>query len=360
MDNGAYLATDPVASVAKSSKFARLKTRKSAKAVAFGSPKVIEYDTYFSDSESESDYLGLAGENDRHNQAAVSEPLVQSIEVEDTVIEDSYAKNQFARENQDVRKYTLTPTPAAGSDTTLRTRQSSITIHDTKLSPSGAIKLHAQKDSQGSHYSEMSTISSVDEHETKDKKKKGVFSGLFKKRSKKEKHNTIESVSTESVIHSSQPVQNSVDPTLGQLHVSSPNLELPMGVQEMRSSVLMNIDPVTAEMIEEPAHRGPVDEVEMMHAQRISKSPAQVEPNSPMEPLGWNDAAIACYLSADTPIHGNLILMVKQQAKLEIAKNRNKPADMKITAFDDLDTRLGSMMKVSSCLYAMQNQRANQ
>lgn len=352
IDNGAFQPTDPVALGTKSSKFSRLRSRKGVRVVAFGSPKVIEYDAYESESESDSEYLVGEGKTGKATRGISTGPTVESHEVGSLSVGSAGTRRSITPEEQDVRKYTLIATAAGSAASPSRTRRGSASSHDIKLSPSGSVRSHAQKDSQGSHQSDISNEISAEESGGKDKKKKGVFSGLFKKRSKRGKDSTTDIVTNtrspekgpESTIRSAPQSMN--DRGAEDDNLDS-HLDLPPAVREMRSSMLMDIDPVTAEMIEEPNHRGPVDEVEMMHAQRAANS-ASTQPESLDQPelFVWTDSTIATYLSADPDMHRKLILLVQQQARLELTKNRNTNTVSPITAFDKLDTRIESMMKV--------------
>lgn len=312
----------------------------------------MEYEAYDSESDKNSEYGN--DQNDSHDLVSTtrSEPLVNSVEIDESRTEvglPDQSQSSPLRE-MEPRKYSLTPT-SASTDHAVRLRHGSVMSLDTKVSPAITIKSHSQKDSQGSHYSELSTVSSAEDQEAKDKKKKSMFGSLFKKRSKKEKHSNIDSVDTGERLYGNMGTSATINPTA--THRPDSALELPTAVKEMRSSVLMDIDPVAADMIEEPSHRGPVDEVEMKQVQRQALSPAQLTDESPAKHLVWTDTAIDSYLFSGTAIHQNLILTIQQQAKIEIMKHKKYATETTLPVYTQVNDMINAMKKVCRRLYAM-------
>ncbi|CCG81637.1 protein of unknown function [Taphrina deformans PYCC 5710] len=346
------LVVTPKPTTGLSSKFSLRKTRKPAtKQVAFSSPKFIEYEVF----ESEDD--------DNDNEDGAIQGARQSKEVEAVIARESVLKSDQRlgdreyNQEQDREKTESThpqdPDVVRVGTAGARTNDSSSAErhlrHGEASLQAGA---HLHKDSHSSFQSEAgSSVTTADDGEVKEsKKKKGVFSGLFKKRSKREKSDP-DSVSriTSATSQEERPAEESKDSGLNDhaSHLTSETethsstirtqpvdldsgvLELPAAVKEMRSSVLMNTDPVTVDMVEEPHHRGPVDEVEMLLAHR-NKTPVEIrDPEQQVVPktetFVWTDRAIEAYLKNEKDVHKQLIVIVAQQAKSE--RLRNRPLD---------------------------------
>lgn len=343
------------------SKFSLKKNRKPAgKAVTFSSPTFIEYDVFESDDESVLSDTEGAQPAGHTEQVSSSEPQIRTEEIHDlndSALHDPGSKSPAQAPDQ-ARRTTKTLGDSAIS------RQISSESTETRGRPNET-RVHGHKNSQGSFQSETgSSVTTVDDADAKDaKKKKGVFSGLFKRRSKREKvaeHSSGASTGdTAQVAQTANAGKDRISEEMVQPSSKSPQtlysdtsrgLELPAAVKEMRSSVLMETDPLSVDMIEEPHHRGPVDEVEMLHTQRARTPLVHAETPDPAAALPvqtfvWTDLAIDSYLASDKNMHKNLIVMVRQQAKTERNRSPLRFVDG-FSPYDEFSPRLDQMSRV--------------
>lgn len=327
--------------------------------MAFSSPKFIEYVAYESEDDYEGeDILHVTDETQMENGPAVAgHHHVSSIEINDVTADlpadharGTRPETAETEHAASATRFSLTPINTV--ETANSARSGSLTSTESR-GPVLDGKTHGHQGSRGSLHSETSAASTVDETDSKEKKKKGVFSGLFKKKSKREKSSEPEAapkgvdVQTHSEVHLEKNT-----PGAQEVHIVDPErpsepLALPMAVNEMRSSVLMQVDPVVAEMIDEPTHRGPIDEVEMMQSHRL-RSPDLQSEHRDAEPdtFAWNDTNIASYLRADENRLRNTILLITQQAQVEKARTPSKYNTTRLTKFNDLTFQVDGMLKV--------------
>jgi hypothetical protein len=369
----------------KPSKFSLRRNRKASKGVVFAAPTVVVYDVYYdTDEERELEEAEAAQARDLHAQQVMQGTTIRKV-TEGNVDEEENVLGRDLAFNNPTKKVSLTPDyardrPNTGTTDTADTGRPS----------------HNSNGSQGSISSVRSLLSDSSSklESPKDKKKKNVFGGLFKKKAKKDTQtDTLERTASGGSIQSNTPKltepaskvtkviseprllgsleqtgaaqhvstsvtkkdtqpqsQRAVEDTMAE-HKLSNDFALPAGVQEMRSSKLMSVDPVTAEFIEEPRHRGAVDEMEMLTTQQGSSR------RSSQVPI-ISDAALKSHVQ-DEKFYKTFMLIIQDDARKQLAKQSQRQLPPTINAhFEPVEAKLNTMLKVKrSTFFDLTNNR---
>ncbi|ORY76023.1 hypothetical protein BCR37DRAFT_383576 [Protomyces lactucae-debilis] len=375
---GASHLDDIVQAAPKPSKFSLRRNRKASRGVAFAAPTVVVYDVYY-DTDEERELEEAEAEQAREAQNAQSpQATIRHVTNGTADVDLQSADLSFTRPT---KKLTLTPEYA----------KSQATERGETEEPNAPIARQPSHNSSGSQGSIGSVKSILSDNSSKvespkDKKKKNVFGSLFKKKSRKEALTESTEISTLGAARygakefepvdappnlvSEAPIdKSSSKDTTANLHLPptqlqsqppaaraaqeqavvedalaehrvSRDIELPAGVQEMRSSKLMSIDPVKADFIDEPRHRGVVDEMEMLETRRSSSQLVQH-----LDPA-ITDAALASHVK-DDKFYKTFMLIIQDQARHQVAQQsmRHQPAIV-TAAFEPLDRKISEILRV--------------